>query len=301
VPIDPRALEPASTGSQDPDLVRALEAAEREAFKVGGDGAAEVGAALLSAGESHPGPHACSSVSVDGAHAIAAPMRARVGSGRSLQYFGVIAIARRGEPFDEQERELLEYLAAQAVISIENVDLHETIQRQAITDELTGLANLRMFHAAIDREIERSRRFDTPLGLVMLDLDDFKPINDEYGHQQGDTVLVQVARVVRDLSRDIDEPVRYGGEELAVVLPQTDVDGAMLAAERMREAIEELEVQRLDGRGKLRVTASFGVAALPDSADDGTALVAAADQALYRAKRAGKNCVERAQPAAAAR
>jgi diguanylate cyclase (GGDEF)-like protein len=228
-------------------------------------------------------------------------MRARVGPARAIQYFGVIAIARQGDPFSSPARELLEYLAAQAVISIENVDLHETIQRQAVTDELTGLANLRMFHVAIDREIERARRFETPLGLVMLDLDDFKPINDEYGHQQGDEVLVAVARALRELSRDIDEPVRYGGEEMAVVVPQTNADGAARAAERMRGAIDRLEIPRLSGAGILKVTASFGVAALPDCAADKVALVAAADEALYRAKRGGKNRVERAQPTAAAR
>ena len=301
MPIDPRALERTSAGSEAPELVAALEAAEREAFRVSEEGAPEVGAELLATPPLDATSHSSSEAHVEGVHAIAAPMRARVGPARAIQYFGVIAIARQGDPFSSPQRELLEYLAAQAVISIENVDLHETIQRQAVTDELTGLANLRMFHVAIDREIERARRFETPLGLVMLDLDDFKPINDEYGHQQGDEVLVAVARALRELSRDIDEPVRYGGEEMAVVLPQTNADGAALAAERMRGAIERLEIPRLSGAGILKVTASFGVAALPDCAADKAALVAAADEALYRAKRGGKNRVERAQPTAAAR
>jgi diguanylate cyclase (GGDEF)-like protein len=107
---------------------------------------------------------------------------------------------------------------------------------------------------------------------------------------------VEVARCLRSLSRDIDEPARYGGEELAVILPQTDLGGAQLLAERMRSAIAELQIKRLDGRGLMQVTASFGVASIPESAMDRESLIATADAALYRAKRGGKNRVERAQP-----
>ena len=104
-------------------------------------------------------------------------------------------------------------------MSIENVGLHETVERQAVTDELTGLFNRRRFQEAMATEVERARRFGQPLGLVLLDIDDFKRVNDTYGHQQGDLVLREVARVLRESSREIDEPARYGGEELAVVLP----------------------------------------------------------------------------------
>ena len=169
--------------------------------------------------------------------------------------------------------------------------MHQTVQRQAVTDELTGLANVRQFHGALEHELERARRFESPLGLVMLDIDDFKRVNDTYGHQQGDVVLSSVARALRDLSRDIDEPARYGGEEMAVILPQTDLEGASQLAERMREAVEELRVPRVDGEGHLSVTASFGVASIPFSAGDKESLIAAADAALYRAKRGGKNRV----------
>jgi diguanylate cyclase (GGDEF)-like protein len=129
----------------------------------------------------------------------------------------------------------------------------------------------------------------------MLDLDHFKEINDEFGHQQGDEVLELVADVLRDFSRDIDAPARYGGEEFAVVLPQTDSEGAEQLAERVREAVERLEVPRVDGDGVLQIRASFGVAALPESASSGESLIAMADAALYRAKRGGRNRVERAQ------
>ena len=129
----------------------------------------------------------------------------------------------------------------------------------------------------------------------MMDLDDFKLVNDTYGHQQGDEVLAQVAGVLRDHSRELDTPARYGGEEMAVVLPQTGVEGAEMLAERIREAVEALRVPRVRGGGVLSVTASFGVASVPDVAADREGLIAAADAALYRAKRGGKNRVERAQ------
>ena len=216
------------------------------------------------------------------------------------ELLGVVSIARRARAFTCEEGELLEYLAGQAVVSIENASLHETVERQAVTDELTGLANAREFHAILERETERARRFHNPLGLVMVDLDDFKRVNDDHGHQQGDEVLASVASVLRDFSRDIDTPARYGGEELAVVLPQTDPKGAALLAERMREAIEALRVPKVGRPGSLRVTASLGVAALPENAGDGEGLVAAADAALYRAKRAGKNRVELADQVPAA-
>jgi diguanylate cyclase (GGDEF)-like protein len=129
----------------------------------------------------------------------------------------------------------------------------------------------------------------------MLDLDDFKQINDTRGHQQGDQVLRDVAALLREYSREIDAPARYGGEELALILPQTDLEGAYQLAERLREGIETHQITMLDGHAPLRVTASIGVAAFPDSANDAADLVAMADAALYNAKRAGKNKTVRAQ------
>ena len=132
----------------------------------------------------------------------------------------------------------------------------------------------------------------------MLDIDNFKRVNDTYGHLQGDMVLREVARVLRQSSREIDEPARYGGEEMAVALPQTDLEGAYRFAERVRRRIEALDLPLLDGDGTLKVTASFGAASLAKSAnatDGKDALVAAADAALYRAKRSGKNRTVRAE------
>jgi diguanylate cyclase (GGDEF)-like protein len=299
VPIDKRRLRPVHVGATTPDLAAALEAAERAAFDVRSAVGQDLLGYLESTEEEPPPPSRPVPAEVGGVYALAVPLVARVGRARAIEHVGVITIARRGVPFDEAHVELFAYLAGQAAVSIENADLHETVQRQAVTDELTGLANLRHFHDALAGEVERSRRFAQPVGLVMLDIDDFKAVNDTYGHQQGDVVLSKVARVLRELSRDIDEPARYGGEEMAVILPQTDLDGAELAAERMRQAIEALQVESIDGGPPIGVTASFGVASLPQCSKDKTSLIAEADAALYRAKRAGKNTVRRGDRVAA--
>jgi diguanylate cyclase (GGDEF)-like protein len=304
LPIDAKRMEYFEYGLDSDaaeSLKQGLEAAEREAFQIDPDIGREL-LATLDAEDGQPLPQRRPSTArLELVHGMALPMRARIAGGQDIDFVGVISIARRGRPFSEQERDLFAYLAGQATLSIENVDLHETIQEQAITDELTGLFNVRQFHSRLENEIERAQRFGTPLSLVMLDIDKFKSVNDTYGHQQGDRVLVEVARVLRRLSRDVDLPARYGGEEMAVVLPQTDLNGAELGAERMRAAIEGMQIHRLDGGGLLPITASFGVASFPAQATDKTALIAAADAALYRAKRGGRNRVERAEAEAAAR
>jgi diguanylate cyclase (GGDEF)-like protein len=243
-------------------------------------------AAAMEAGEA-------AETQISGANALARPLNSPEPEDGVL---GVISIARPGRPFSQRQRELFEYLTNQAAISIENVDLHEAIQRQAVTDELTGLFNHRRFQEVMTAEVERTRRFGQELGLIMLDIDDFKRVNDTYGHLQGDLVLREVAHALRESSREIDEPARYGGEEMAVALPQTGLEGAYEFAERVRQRIEGLQIPLLDGDGTLRVTASFGAASLPHSAKiDKDALVAAADAALYRAKRSGKNRTVKAE------
>jgi diguanylate cyclase (GGDEF)-like protein len=222
--------------------------------------------------------------------ALAHPLRAGPAAGEAAhRVTGLISVWREGRPFTDQERELFHYLAGQAAVSVENVGLHETVERQAVTDELTGLSNRRRFQETMATEVERSKRFGQDVGLVLLDIDDFKRVNDTYGHQQGDVVLREVARILRESCREIDEPARYGGEELAVVLPGTDLEGAFNLAERVREGIEGLHLPVTGNGGSLSITASFGVAALPACAEDMRGLVAAADEALYEAKRGGKN------------
>ena len=293
LPIDRSVLAETRAGSRDPHLVGALEHAERAAFSIGPETRAELTEMQQGRAASAGSGRGPAAVERNGVHAMAVPLLARLGSG-TLAHVGVISIARRARSFSPEEADLLQYLAGQAVVSIENADLHATVRHQAVTDELTGLSNRRQMDRALDREFDRRRRFGTPIGLVLLDIDDFKTVNDTYGHPQGDEVLIAVAGVLREHTRDIDEPARWGGEEFAVVLPQTDARGAEELAERMRKAIEQLWVTRLDGGDPLRVTASFGVASVPESASDSEKLFERAFKALSNAKRAGKNRVERA-------
>jgi diguanylate cyclase (GGDEF)-like protein len=216
---------------------------------------------------------------------------------RGSRAHGLISVARRGLPYGEDEAELLRSLAGQAALALENVDLHLQVSRQAVTDELTGLANHGRFQELLGAEAEQVRRYHHPLGLIMIDLDNFKSINDTYGHQQGDIVLHRVGAVVHEHSRDADWPARYGGEELALILPHTDLEGAYVIAERIRSEIESLRIPRLDGGEPLRITASVGVAASAAGEKDG--LLAEADSALYEAKRSGKNRTIRATTATA--
>jgi diguanylate cyclase (GGDEF)-like protein len=206
---------------------------------------------------------------------------------------GLLTVGRDGEPFNDDDRELLRWLASEATLALENVELHFQVRRQAVTDELTGLANHGRFQDLLSAEIEQVRRYHHPVGLIMLDIDDFKSINDTHGHQQGDVVLKHVARALQDSSRDADTPARYGGEEMALILPHTELEGSHAIAERVRTAIEGLHIPRLDEQGVLRITASLGVAATSDGQKD--ALISAADKALYLAKRRGKNRTVKAQ------
>jgi diguanylate cyclase (GGDEF)-like protein len=202
----------------------------------------------------------------------------------------VLTVARHGDPFSSAELDLLEHLAAQAAVSLENIDLHELVQRQAITDELTGLLNHRRLQQVLGEALIEGDRAQQPVALLMLDIDNFKRVNDTHGHRQGDAVLTRVADALRSVSRPDDHAGRYGGEEMALVLPNTTLEEAGAIAERVRTAIETLDV-RLAGGDQLAVTASLGVAAFPSCAGDRGALIEAADAAMYEAKRSGKNRV----------
>ncbi len=164
---------------------------------------------------------------------------------------------------------------------------HSEVRALAQHDGLTGVHNRRHLLDFLERELARCRRHGRPLSLVLLDLDHFKRVNDERGHLAGDEVLRGLARLVAPLARREDCFARYGGEEFALVLPETELEGARLLAERIRRNVEELEL-RHDGR-PLRVTISGGVAELRPGMDGPDALLAEADERLYRAKAEGRN------------
>jgi diguanylate cyclase (GGDEF)-like protein len=191
--------------------------------------------------------------------------------------------------FTDETRTLAEWLASQAAVALDNARLHEIVQRQAITDDLTGLVNRRRFIEALDAEIERARRFGSPLTVVLTDLDNFKRVNDDLGHHAGDDVLRSFSGLLRSHVRDVDVCARIGGEEFAILLPETDEAGAASVAERMRESLATVPIGVANG-SPVRVTSSFGVAELgPDQSGDD--LLRSADAALYRAKEGGKNRV----------
>jgi diguanylate cyclase (GGDEF)-like protein len=194
-----------------------------------------------------------------------------------------------GEALDGPTQALLRSLAGQARTALENAYLHRVVEQQAATDELTRLANRRRFLDSLSRERLRSERFGSATAVILMDIDDFKRVNDRYGHQAGDDVLVALADVVRAELRDVDLPARLGGEEFAILLPETDIEGATALAERIRSRLNRRRLRTRDG-ATLRVTASFGVAAHPASGSVADLLVLS-DAALYRAKALGKNQV----------
>jgi diguanylate cyclase (GGDEF)-like protein len=200
-----------------------------------------------------------------------------------------------GDTFEDEDRMTIASLASHAVVALDNARLHRIVERQALVDGLTGLANRRQCEETLASELARVERFGGPLAVVVADLDWFKDINDRYGHPAGDAVLREFAILLRETLRDVDLAGRWGGEEFLLILPGTDVEGGARVADRIRVALAGRIVLAADGT-PIPVTASFGVAATPP-ATTASELFAAADAALYEAKRAGKNRVETAAEA----
>ncbi|HNV71924.1 MAG TPA: sensor domain-containing diguanylate cyclase, partial [Candidatus Ozemobacteraceae bacterium] len=200
---------------------------------------------------------------------------------------GVINVVNKSgtDQFTADDQHLLEALAQQAAMAVEHARLYEL----AITDGLTKLFIHRYFQARLEEEILRARRYHTTCSLLLFDIDHFKKFNDTYGHQQGDIVLMEVAKLIKQTVRDtIDIPARYGGEEFAIILPETDTAGAQLVAERMRKVVEMYD---FPGQGKpLKVTISLGIATFPDHASTRPTLIKKSDIALYACKKRGRNC-----------
>jgi two-component system cell cycle response regulator len=206
------------------------------------------------------------------------------------EILGLIGAARE-TPFSPGEAELFRIFTLQGESALRNLVLFEQVRRLAVRDPLTGLYNYRYFWDVLPHEIRMSRRYDTPLSLLFMDIDDFKVINDTLGHPLGDEVLKALAAYLESAVRQADVICRYGGEEFVVLLPQTPAKQAMALAERLRRGINRLTVPSL--RGEVSFTVSIGVAGLKPGTQ-GEGLVKASDRALYQAKQAGKNCVRRA-------
>jgi diguanylate cyclase (GGDEF)-like protein len=194
-----------------------------------------------------------------------------------------------GEKFTSEQRESAGWLVGHAVIALANAQRHRRVEQQALVDGLTGLANRRLSTAALEKELARAERFSEPLALVLTDIDDFKLINDRWGHPTGDEVLKLFAKTLRESVREIDLAGRWGGEEFALLLPGTALEGGRELAERVRRKLARKKFLAPDGE-RIRVTASFGVAAFPEAKSQDQ-LVAASDGALYEAKHSGKNRV----------
>jgi two-component system cell cycle response regulator len=210
----------------------------------------------------------------------------------------LVCATRRRDGLPDSAQAELGMLALQAAAAITRTRLYEHAERLATTDGLTGLTNRRSLNAQLTARVREAQRYRRPLSLLLVDIDHFKKVNDTHGHPAGDAVLRGVAAVARAQARETDLVARYGGEEMALVLPETDAAGASAIAERLRAAVET--TAHATEHGTLRVTISVGVATWPGGGQTPDELLTTADRALYRAKQTGRNRVESGPGKAAA-
>lgn len=192
--------------------------------------------------------------------------------------------------FSDDDKVMLSTLAVHAAVAIDNAWFLERMEKQAITDSLTGLYNHREFQNRLLEEAERGNRYGNLLSLLILDIDLFKVLNDSHGHVTGDMVLKEIVRLIKKSIRNADIPCRYGGEEFAVILPQTTKNDAKFVAERIRQSVEGTPFPTLSGQ-PVHLTVSIGIASFPEDMKTREELIIAADQALYFAKNGGRNRV----------
>ncbi|GAB4166834.1 MAG: sensor domain-containing diguanylate cyclase [Geothermobacteraceae bacterium] len=193
--------------------------------------------------------------------------------------------------FSRVQLETMAILGSFASMSLDNARLHARTLELACTDGLTGAFNYRHFRKSLIDELGRARRYDLSFALIMFDIDDFKSFNDRYGHPVGDRVLVAVADILRDTLRDCDQIFRYGGEEFIALLPETEIEQALAAAERCRKRIADEAAAAAIDAGEERITTSVGVAVFPRDAETFDGLLKVVDDLMYLAKRRGKNKV----------
>lgn len=204
---------------------------------------------------------------------------------------GFLFLARKDtvtESFDFDTVALLSLIGNNISLILDKIKLFQETRRLAITDSLTGLFNRRHFYKHLSIEIARSKRYGNTFSVMLFDIDNFKKINDTYGHYAGDKVLIKISDIFKAVSRETDIIVRFGGEEFIIILPNTKEDAAYALANRIKHTVEETDF-KISSKEKIRLTLSGGIASFPDNASDEHSLLNAADQALYAAKASGKN------------
>lgn len=206
------------------------------------------------------------------------------------QSFGYLALYRErgGRRFESDDVRAVSLVAAWTSLSLQNLRLGESLKKLAVTDDLTQVYNFRFLKTALRREIRRAGRFEQKLSIVMIDVDNLKVYNDKNGHMRGSFLLRELAGLFAKNVREFDLVAKYGGDEFTLILPQTDRDGALTVAERMRSVVAG-HTFPLTERGA--ITVSLGVAVFPDDATDPLGLIQASDRALYQAKKSGRNRV----------
>jgi diguanylate cyclase (GGDEF)-like protein len=191
----------------------------------------------------------------------------------------------------EDDHLVIQAVTGEIVVAVENSQLYKLTRRLSVTDELTSMYNYRYLQQRLDEEVVRAKRYSKYLSLLMIDVDDFKGFNDSYGHIAGDVALSELRNALAPVVRQVDVVTRYGGEEFAILLPETDDAGAFVAAEKIREAVAAYDFANAQGERCVNLTVSLGIATFPTCADDKEGLLREADDALYRAKNGGRNRV----------
>ena len=209
---------------------------------------------------------------------------------------GVINLTERadGIAYENEDLSLLELMSPHLALIIDRTEWHrkaEAFQRMSLTDPLTGLPNRRYLEDRLFEEVERSKRYDTPLSFMILDVDHFKSFNDFFGHTNADRVLVMTAQILRNSIRAIDMSARFAGDEFCIVLPETEIGDAARIADRLREAVCESEFRSEQGELMDKVTLSIGISSFSLSRQSPLSIIESADRALYQAKTRGRNCV----------
>jgi diguanylate cyclase (GGDEF)-like protein len=213
-----------------------------------------------------------------------------------LRRIGVLNLTdRSGDlPYDDDDLSMLDMIAPHLALIIDRTEWAkkaETFQQMSLTDPLTGLPNRRYLQDRLFEEVERSKRYNTPLSFMIIDVDRFKSYNDIYGHTNADRVLVKTAQILRASVRAIDMSARFAGDEFCIVLPETELGDAARIAERLRSSVCETEFSSEQGDSMARVTISIGLSSFSDSRQSPLAIINTADRALYQAKARGRNCV----------